>query len=357
MELKNDYFIRLKTKNQIARRNSAYIKMMAENEENKFIKDTLLRRAERIRNCLNYWEWARYDKSKVLDLLKVSRCKDLYCPNCRAFGLGKYLLKVVPIFQENIKFYRPYMITLTVPNVFANELKSTIEKMNKVFRDFWRKISNIDKNGYKDRLFDCVGAIKVLELTFNYKTRKYHPHFHVIVFIDNDVESDFVKHYGGGWQYNSESFIYYSEADLMIQRLWTMVYYDLREYELKELDEKQVLVCDIRDIKMPEGLYEVFKYVFKDDNINGYPIFKTVFEALKNKRLKQGYGNLFNINEKEIDDEIDNEEELKYFIKNEEEFMIYRSNNIMEPLINFKDYKKISRYNKDNEYYNKIKEY
>ena len=164
MELKEDYFIRLKTKKQIALRNAGYIKMLSDDDDNKFKKDLLLRRSERIRECLNYWEWARYDKSKIMDLLKVSRCKDIYCPNCRAFGLGKFLAKNIHIFQENIKFYNPYMITLTVPNVFGSELKSKIENMNKSFVSFWRKISNKDKNGYKDRLFDCVGAIKSASL-------------------------------------------------------------------------------------------------------------------------------------------------------------------------------------------------
>jgi len=357
MELKDDYFIRIKTKKQIAIRNSNYIKMMADIEDNKFIKGVLVRRSERIRNCLNYWEWARYDKSKVLDLLKVSRCKDIYCPNCRAFGLGKYLAKTVPLFQENIKFYNPYMITLTVPNVFGSELKNTLEKMNKSFREFWRKIANKDKNGFKDRLFDCIGAIKVIEITYNCKTNKYHPHFHIIVFIDGDIESDFVKYYGGGWQYNTESFIYYSEADLMIQRMWTMAYYNLDKFELKELEENQILTCDIRELKLPDGLYEVFKYVFKDNNINSYENFKTVFNALQNKRLKQGYGNLFNVTDVECEDEIDNSEDIKHWIENGEDYLIYRSNNIMEAIINFKDYKKISRSNKDNEFYNKIKEY
>lgn len=48
-------------------------------EKDKNVGYTLYRRAERMMNCLNYWEWNMYKKNKLLNLKKVNRCKDKYC--------------------------------------------------------------------------------------------------------------------------------------------------------------------------------------------------------------------------------------------------------------------------------------
>jgi hypothetical protein len=72
---------------------------------------------------------------------------------------------------------------------------------------------------------------------------------------------------------------------------------------------------------------------------------------------RQGYGALYNVSDKEEDDEINEENEIKSFIKLEEEFELVRFNNIIDVVNRFPDYKKISRFNKDNEYYKTLKDF
>ncbi len=106
---------------------------------------------------------------------------------------------------------------------------------------------------------------------------------------------------------------------------------------------------------MPSGLYEVLKYVLKDNDVINVDSFSTMYYALKGKRLKQSYGALYGfVNDKDDDDQLydDEKEFLSKWITIQEDFEIYRNNNILDIVTKFEDYKKISRFNKDKEYMN-----
>ena len=53
-------------------------------------------------------------------------------------------------------------------------------------------------------------------------------------------------------------------------------------------------ICNIRELFEPKGIFEVFKYCFKDVDIKNLDIFRDLFFGLKRKRLRQGYGELYN---------------------------------------------------------------
>jgi len=58
---------------------------------------------------------------------------------------------------------------------------------------------------------------------------------------------------------------------------------------------KDNYICDIRELDMPKGIFETFKYCFKDVDIKNIDIFRDLFFVLKRKRLRQGYGELYNV--------------------------------------------------------------
>ncbi len=353
-ELKNEYFINLSTKRKISYRNALLMEELAKKDI--FNSGALLSRAQRLKDCLNYWEWAKYEKNKVLDLKSVSRCKDFYCPNCRKFQLGKIILKLTPAIENLLKVEsaNPYLLTLTVPNCKHEDLDFTVGKLIKKFKVLWDWLYR-DKSNYKDRVFDCVGGFRVLEITYNYKTGMWHPHIHAVIFLKKDSAIDFIKKYKDLYQEKMQRYSYKSDADYMIGKLWTLAYNGHSLNDLKELKEEDILVCDIREMVMPSGLYEVFKYVFKDNDVINVDSFGTMYYALKGKRLKQSYGALYGfVSDKDDEDQLyDNEEEfLNKWITVQEDFEIYRNNNILDIITKFEDYKKISRFNKDKEYMN-----
>ena len=100
MELKDSYFLKVKSKKRIGIKNAGYIEFLADKEENIFLKSVLIRKAKRMKECLNYWEWDIYRKNKVMDLVKVSRCKDRFCPNCRSWSNAIGIFKFSSKFKE-----------------------------------------------------------------------------------------------------------------------------------------------------------------------------------------------------------------------------------------------------------------
>ena len=136
MEFSNEHFLKLKSKKKIAMKNAGFFYALSSESTkiNKQLGYTLYRRAERMLNCLSYWEWDKYEINKVLKLRKVSRCKDVFCPNCRAVNVHKAIINFAPAFKRMLVYeYNPYLMTLTVPNIERSQFNKEIDKMNKAF--------------------------------------------------------------------------------------------------------------------------------------------------------------------------------------------------------------------------------
>lgn len=358
MEFENDYFENLSKKKPLAIRNANYMSMLSKELKgsDRRLSDTLFMRAERIKSCLTFWKWGLYNNKKVLELLDVSRCKDMWCPNCRLTNTFKAVNKLSG--YTGIMFnsgYTPYLLTLTNPNVLRKDLSSEIDKINKAFSKFWKwlykpyEINGIRYGGYKERLFDAMAAIKVIEVTLQKSDWNYfHVHIHAIVFLTYDTPFDFEKNIPGGYQHKSESEIYFSAADILIQMLWKLAYNGKEITEIKTMydDNEQNYSCDIRPLILPSGIPEVFKYCFKDFDVKSYEIFKDLFFGLYKKKLRQSYGEYYNTNIKNDFDKYNFADiRLHSELKEEEPEIVYL-NNMKDITSKYGDYKKISIFKK-----------
>jgi len=355
MELNEEYFNKLRQRKNTAIKNILFMHTLWQEYQsiNKMISYTIRKRAERMENCLSFWKWDKYRINKVMHLKKVSRCKDMFCPNCRRVAVYKAIINFSPHFDRLLmRGFNPYLVTLTVPNVKGSNLSEEIYKMNKAFSLFWRWLYKpFSKNGsyyggYKDRLFEAVGAVKVLEVNVQKSDyNMFHPHFHVLMFLKDDFYGFFYKDIEGGYQYRTGSFIYYSQADIFIQKLWKMAYDRISISSYKDVSNnwQDNYICDIRELVMPKGLYEVFKYSFKDIDIKNYDVFKNLFFGLKRKRLRQGYGELYNVklDENDFHDNDSIENYLEFEDEEPEEIAI---SNIEDMTRKYREYKKVSVY-------------
>lgn len=315
---------------------------------------TKSKRSIRIKDCLSYWNWDMYTENKLLDLKQLRRCKDRYCLNCRSVNLAKNIVDFYPIFEElKLKSYTPYLLTLTVPNVYGADLKNTIESMNNAFsKSFWRGFFRDIKNGgYHDRLFKMEGAIKVIEVTKNNTTNTFHPHFHFIVFLDGTESEDyFTKCHQGEYNNRTNNYNFISQADLHIREKWTSSYQKFVKFELDH-----TLLCDIKKIEDDKAIYEVFKYTFKDSEINNFSDFAFIFDALHRRRIRQGYGILYNLKlESDIDDESIIDDIKIYLNKNCDEQPESLTTKITNLPLEYNNYMKISRFNSSAEILNEI---
>lgn len=314
-------------------------------------------RSERVCSCLNLWQWDKYLENKLLDLQRVNRCNNnRFCPNCKLMDISKFIHKFKKVYNDYLNDgYYFYMLTLTVPSCSGNDLKKTIEKLNKCFRKLTEKyVYDINNSkSFKDRIVNFEGGIKVLEITYN-ENNGFHPHFHCVIYTNYKIDNNLLrKFYKGKYSDKRNSYNYKSFIDIEIMKLWSMIWYDERlsqknidsiDFSPNEIyfkDDKKVLECDFVELD-EKGIYEVFKYTFKDSDIKNYYVFKTLVQALESKRIRQGFGKLFDFQCEDLDDgEI---QELSLEIKeNPVSLLTYEIN---ELITTYRNYKKISRFNR-----------
>lgn len=96
-------------------------------------------------------------------------CKNRWCSTCNRIRTAQ-LIKGYTEPLSNID--DKHFVTLTVPNVRADELKIQIETM---LSEFGRI-----KDTFRKRKTPIIG-IRKLECTYNSNSNTYHPHFHIIV--------------------------------------------------------------------------------------------------------------------------------------------------------------------------------
>jgi len=91
---------------------------------------------------------------------------------------------------------------------------------------------------------------------------------------------------------------------------------------------------------MLKGIYEVFKYCFKDLDIKNQEIFKDLYFGLKRKRLRQGYGELYNV---KVDDRDISSDDIKNYLEFKDEEPEVVANKYIEDMTKkYRDYKKVS---------------
>lgn len=354
MEFTNDVLRKMnnKKKELNSKYSSWYYGMYQE-----FNNDVYKNKSDDINDCLNVWNWDKYEQNKILDLQSVYRCKNnRFCPNCKLLDISKFIHEFRQFYSKYSSLgYGAYMLTLTIPSVNGESLKDTIEKLNKSFRKLTEKFTyDIDSDkSYKDRLIKIEGGIKVLEITYN-ENAGFHPHFHCVVFTKERLSDNLLKKYiKGKWSNKRNEYNYKSDLDIQLGKLWSMIWYKERlsnkninsivydpaeEYFKKD---KKCLEVDFRELD-ESGIYEVFKYTFKDTDIKNYYVFKTLVQALDRKRIRQGFGILYNMQCEEV--EIGEIQELELEIKeNPTGLLTYEIN---ELVTTYRNYKKISRFNR-----------
>jgi hypothetical protein len=180
-------------------------------------------------------------------------CGARWCNVCNRIRTAKLLNGYTqPLSAIN----KPYFLTLTIPNVSANELKHTIVGMI-------RTSANIIRSIKRQKI--AINGIRKLECTYNAESNKYNPHFHFIV---DD---------------------YYSAT--LLQNKW-----------LEHYPTATIKAQDIREINKDE-FKELFKYQTKivsksKSGFNIYvPALDVIFNAMKNIRTFQSFGNIKKVND------------------------------------------------------------
>ncbi|MVK66908.1 replication protein [Staphylococcus aureus] len=210
---------------------------------------------ERIKECNTFLFMVADKTMEKTKLYRSNNCEHRFCPMCAWKKSRKNALKIGVLMQylreeENKEFV---FLTLTVPNVKAEELNDEIKHYNKSFQRLMQR---------KEVKSVVKGYVRKLEVTYNKERDDYHPHFHVILAVNKS---------------------YFTDTKAYIARD--------RWLELWQQSTKNNLITqvDVRKVKVTDNkkeVSEIAKYSAKDsDYLEGEKVFDTFYKSLSGKRL------------------------------------------------------------------------
>lgn len=274
-----------------------------------FTDSALLNKAQSIENCAKQWFFDVYRMQGVRDLKNIFLCKDKFCHNCQTLQQAVRLTRFSPILEnltENGKYI--YHIVFTVPNVPGIALRSTITRMKKAFSTLIRYFRGLQKLSYGLHNYGFIGGIRGLEVTT--PENEYHAHFHCALAFDKPLfkDKDKVCKFSYDYRYKPPRFVrMFSSFELLLQKIWYCLMNDIKvtPENVEQVKDGYSVTCD----EVTGTVYEVFKYVIKFEHTDEgrldmtYEQFKTLYHALKNVHIFQGYGCFRGVANPELSDE------------------------------------------------------
>ena len=250
---------------------------------------------ERIMNCGNWLEFKADEEIKKIKLNRAIFCENRFCPMCAWRLAVKDAMKIGVMMEyieaEHGKAY--IMVTLTAPNVGAENLREEIGRYSEAFnRMLMRKeIQSINR-----------GHVRKLEVTYSKKRNDYHPHFHCIIAVDKS---------------------YFTGRTYLSQKKWLRLWREaMRDETITQVDVRKVK-NEIENAKgevvKGKAVNEVSKYAAKDaDYLHSQEVFDAMYEGIKGKIIIT-YGGLFkDAHRKYKDKELD-----AYIVADETKYRYY----------------------------------
>lgn len=245
---------------------------------NDFGADDTDKRYMQLYNCGTQLFFEKELQPKTVYHLRAANfCRQRVCPMCQFRKSEKMFAQMLQVVQVLEKEYRFVHLVLTIPNASdGSELIAGIKVLYKAYNMMMHR--KAFSNAFK-------GALRCLEVSYNYENDTFHPHLHCLLVVNKS--------------YFTNSKVYLSRDKIMQE--WTkavqksMVGIRYTEYIQRDC-AYQVFVraCKHGDY---EGVAEVCKYCLKplqlDDNTKAEQnkrFLLTVWHTLKSMRFVQKYG-------------------------------------------------------------------
>lgn len=194
--------------------------------------------SDRMDECAN-WLAFRRSANGSMHLHRANFCRVRICPVCqwrRSMKTASMVRQADTWLQDQrtAKGHKPYrhaMLTLTVPNVPGDQLRTTLSRMSAA----WQRLSQ------RTAVRQAVqGWIRSTEITYNEMANTYHPHMHVLLLVNASYYS---------------SRYYITHADWL--KLWQ-----------EAMRDNKITQVDIRRATDLSGLVaEIAKYATKPQDI------------------------------------------------------------------------------------------
>lgn len=196
-------------------------------------------------------------------LVGANFCRQRICPMCQYRKAQKQFVQMYKIVQELESNYRFIHLVLTIPN--ANDGLELVKNIHKLYNGYNKLMK------YAEVKRVVKGALRCLEISYNYENNSFHPHLHCLLVVNPSYFHD------------TKSYISFDKW----QQLWT-----------KAQGSQQLLQVSVRAIKYGDykGVAEVCKYCIKPlkldegEDWQHQRMLLTLWHTLKGTRFVQRYG-------------------------------------------------------------------
>lgn len=202
-------------------------------------------------------------------------CRDRLCPMCSWRRSFKIFGQVSQIMEQIGSQYQFLFLTLTIPNVKADELSSAIDKL----MSSWNRFA-----GYKKIKKVLKGYFRALEVTYNKEQNSFHPHFHVVLTVpigyltsrDYISRDEFLALWKKATRDNS-----ITQVDIRVCK---------SKYSFDELKAQSALASAVAEVA--KYAVKSSDYLFAGDEALTDFLVETFSESLRSRRLSQ-FGGIF----------------------------------------------------------------
>lgn len=231
------------------------------------------KRLQDLADCASQLEYLQ-DAEGNKKLYKTYFCRVRLCPMCqwrRSLKLFSQVSKITDYINQQNNQVRYLFITLTQKNCNGSELVQEINKINKSFSLLVDKTKHVQPaTKFKKML---LGYIKSTEVTYNPKTKTYHPHLHCIFAVQGE---------------------YFNKENYINKNSWRAIWADLLKVDYLP----QVNVQAIKPARQQKAVAELVKYPAKVSSILNLPQMQAVqvvmdLTTLCYKRRFVAFGGIF----------------------------------------------------------------
>lgn len=144
------------------------------------------KKGERVSQCGTYLWFKECLSGHEKKLLLAYFCKDRFCVMCmwrKSLMMSAQLFKIAHIALDQNPTYRFLFLTLTIPNVEANNLSEGVTTL----LEGWNRL--MMRTEVKKVI---KGSFRAVEVTYNVQCNTWHPHIHALLFVPAGY---FKKHY------------------------------------------------------------------------------------------------------------------------------------------------------------------
>lgn len=226
-------------------------------------------KAEKLQGCSSIFQVATNTDTGE-QFINTFFCKQRFCPVCIAkSSLQVFKLVCDIVNHPQAQGYSYLFMTLTVKNCKAEDLSDTITLLMTAYN----KLVHSKRSQFSKRF---LGTFKVLESTYNYKNKTYHPHLHILIMIDKSYYKDMK---------------YLDQKELV--KLWRQA-----------LNANYDPSVDIRKTYNASGktVAEVSKYTVKSSEINNAEVLETYDNSFYHRRLRSFTGKFRELKNIVLDD-------------------------------------------------------